>query len=111
MNISPQELPGHCPATGKYRYATREEARAAVRRYHPGLRMVEYDDCPHCSGFWHCGRPRYWGRVPGAICGVSTDPAFRREGAVRAAHILAGPGHAVTRCGSHWHLAPVPLAA
>ncbi|GHE31941.1 hypothetical protein GCM10017673_38380 [Streptosporangium violaceochromogenes] len=100
-------LPGRCSGTGKTRYRHRAGARLAARLHHPGERLHAYP-CPDCPGFWHYGHPRYWGRVPGEICGVSPDPAYRREGAVRAAHILAGPGHTVTRCGHHWHLVPVP---
>ncbi|MER6830907.1 hypothetical protein ABT352_33275 [Streptosporangium sp. NPDC000563] len=101
-------LPGRCPETGKLRLPTRTDAEAYRRTRFPGERMHAYDDCPHCPGFWHIGHPRWVGRRPGEICGVDPAPAFRREGAARAAHILAGAGFVVTRCGWHWHLVPVP---
>uniref|UniRef100_UPI003F49202E hypothetical protein n=1 Tax=Streptosporangium sp. CA-235898 TaxID=3240073 RepID=UPI003F49202E len=104
-------LAGRCPETGKVRHLSREAAERYRRRLYPGERMHAYDDCAACPGFWHVGHPgftRRFGRLPGAICGVDPAEAFRREGAARAAHILAGPGHVVTRCGWHWHLVPLP---
>ncbi|MEU8378869.1 hypothetical protein [Streptosporangium sp. NPDC048865] len=102
-------LAGRCPLTGKFRLPTRAAADEYRRVRFPGERMHAYDDCPLCPGFWHIGHPPWVGRRPGEICGVDPAPAFRREGAARAAHILAGPGYVVTRCGWHWHLVQVPV--
>jgi hypothetical protein len=78
---------GFCVPCGKYTYPTRKDAKAALRRAHPGDHQTAYA-CPEGTGYWHFGHsdakhlrglPEQVAYKPGVAAGVARVAAASRN--------------------------------